>query len=312
VIWARATLAAVTVGWLTACAPSGVDAGEVAAELRALRLALASHGGANDPERAALQAAVAAVDKTQHELATRQAALQAELKVWEQLVAQDAGNQRSAEAKALAARVAELDAELQQQKLRQAEFEDVLRQTLDRAADRIDALLQRRDGATAAPAAGPGPGGGAMPAAGAAGAPVGGFAFDVRVLWAAVAAAGIVTASYVLRGRPVAVASAAGATDGAGEAVPLAIIAPLITHADAGQPLAAGAASAPPGSGVLVVAPARAAATLAALAAEPLVLRLPAPQATASAAGVEIRYWLGPACSPAAHQRLRQRALAGC
>jgi len=86
----------------------------------------------------------------------------------------------------------------------------------------------------------------------------------------------------------------------------------LITHADAGQPLAAGAASAPPGSGVLVVAPARAAATLAALAAEPLVLRLPAPQATASAAGVEIRYWLGPACSPAAHQRLRQRALAGC
>ncbi len=294
--------------WCAACAPSGADASEVAAELRALRLALANQGAASDPERAALSAAVAAVGKTQHELAERQAALQAELKGWAQLVAHDADAQRSAEAKALAARVAELDAELQQQKLRQAELEAVLRQTLDRAADRIDALLQRRDGATAAPAAGAGASG---PAVGGAVTPVGGFAFDVRLLWAAVAAAGVVTASYVLRGKPVSLAATAGASDGADDGVPPEAIAPFTTLAAAGQAVVAGAAgAAPPGCEVLVVAPARATATLAALAAEPLVLRRPAPLAMAGAAGVEVRYWLAPACTPAARLRLRQRLLA--
>lgn len=290
-----AGLAVFIAAWLAACAPSGADASEVAAELRALRLALASHGGATDPERAGLTAAIAAVGKTQHELAERQAALQAELRGWAQLVVQDAGNQRSAEAKALAARVAELDAELQQQKLRQSELEGVLRQTLDRAADRIDALLQRRDGGTATPSAG-----GAV-------APVGGFVFDARLVWAAVAAAGVVTASYVLRGKPVVVATAGPAAD---EGVSPEVIAPFTALADA--------APAPPGSivaslpaAVLAVAPERAAAVMAILASDPLVLRRPAPTATAGAAGVEIRYWLAPACTPAAHLRLRQRVLAG-
>lgn len=298
-----AGLAVFTATWLAACAPSGADASEVAAELRALRLALASHGGATDPERAGLTAAIAAIGKTQHELAERQAALQAELRGWAQLVVQDAGNQRSAEAKALAARVAELDAELQQQKLRQSELEGVLRQTLDRAADRIDALLQRRDGGTATPSAG----GAALPAAGGAVAPVGGFVFDARLVWAAVAAAGVVTASYVLRGKPVVVATAGPAAD---EGVSPEVIAPFTALADA--------APAPPGSivaslpaAVLAVAPERAAAVMAILASDPLVLRRPAPTATAGAAGVEIRYWLAPACTPAAHLRLRQRVLAG-
>lgn len=296
VIAARATLALGAAAWLAACAPSGADASEVAAELRALRLALANHGGAVDPERAALQAAVAAVGKTQHELADRQAALQAELKGWAQFVAQDASSQRGAEAKALAARVAELDAELQQQKLRQAELEDVLRQTLDRAAERIDALLQRREGAPPSP-----------PAAGGAVAPLGGLVFDMRLVWAAVAAAGVVTASYALRGKPVDVPAPDVAADDDG--VSPDVIAPFTTLADAGQAPAGGAAAAPPGCELLVVAPDRAAATLAALAAEPLVLRRPAPLATAGAAGVELRYWLAPSCTPAARMRLRQRVL---
>lgn len=304
---ARAAWALGAAAWLAACAPSGADASEVAAELRALRLALANQGAVSDPERAALSAAVAAVGKTQHELAERQAALQAELKGWAQLVAHDAGAQRSAEAKALAARVAELDAELQQQKVRQAELEAVLRQTLDRAADRIDALLQRRDGAAVSPAAG-GPAGSA---AKSDVTPVGGFAFDVRLLWAAVAAAGVVTASYVLRGKPVALAATAGAADGAEDGVPPEAIAPFTALAEAGPAVVAAAAGpAPPASEVLVVAPAQAAATLAALVAEPLVLRRPAPLAVAGAAGVEVRYWLAPACTPAARLRLRQRVLA--
>lgn len=293
----RLAALAVASAALAACNPPAGDAAEVAAELRALRLALADRGGAHDPERAALHAAIAAAGKTQQDLVERQAALQAEVRNWSQLVAQESGSQRGAEAKALASRIAELDAELRQQQARQAELEAVLRQTLDRAAERIDALLQRREGASP-PAT----------AAGGAVAPVGGFAFDVRLVWAAVAAAGVVSASYVLRGRPHAVPTRE-ATGGADEGVPAEAIAPFTALANEGVGMAAPAPAGAPGCERLAVAPERAAAAMAVVVADPLVLRRPAPLLASGVEGLAISYWLAPACSPAAHQRLRQRAM---
>lgn len=316
-IAARALALAAALAAFAACGPRDDASAEVAGELRALRLALRGNAVV-DPDRAALQAAIAAVAQTQQQFAERQAAMQAELARWTQAVAQDAGSQRSAEAAAMAKRLAELDAELQQQKARQAELESVLRQTLDRAADRIDALLQRQSGG-APPVSAPTEGGtGSGPAQGpraaesAAGpSPVGGAGFDLRIVWAAVAAWGVVTATYLLRGRPaggaVAVASAT-ADDG----VPVSVIAPftsLAQGAPGGPAVVAATTTLPPWERLAVPAP-RAVAALASLASDPLVLRRPAPQLVTTDAGAEIRYWLAPNCGAAAHLRLRQRALA--
>jgi hypothetical protein len=279
-----------------ACGADKAAHDEVVGELRALRLALGRSTVA-DPDRAALQAAVASVAATQKQLAERQAAVQQELATWSQRIAAEGHGQRADEAKALAARVAELESELQKQAARQIELETVLKQTLDRAAERIDAILE--------PAAG-------KPAGAEPARPIGGGALDLRLLWGAVAACGVVVASFLLRGRPW-TGSPSEMVAQADEGVPTACIAPFTALADAGGSLRDGeTASAvdgglPAGEERVAVAAERLPAALAALAREPMVLRRPAPVADAAVAGAEVRFWLAPTCSPAERARLRRR-----
>lgn len=152
--WALAAMAA-----LGACSPGTDDASlEVAAELRALRLAmqqarpeLAADKGhvaeALSPLREVLDRLVA----EQKDLHTRQLTLTEELHRWSQLLAQQVTGQPRADSEALTARLAQLEAALQAQDARHREVEALLGGALDRTADRLEDFLQRLQGKAGQP-----------------------------------------------------------------------------------------------------------------------------------------------------------------
>jgi hypothetical protein len=166
---ARAWLAAASAWALAACGEASPRAdAEVAAELRALRLALAAREQATSGVDA-LRGQLAALVAAQRGAEARQAELQRELAAWGQRVAATDDANRAAEARLLRERLDELDLALQQQRARQRELEDSLLHGIDRAATRIDGMLERL--APAAGAAAGQPGAGAVDAAGNAAKP---------------------------------------------------------------------------------------------------------------------------------------------
>jgi len=136
---------------------------EIAAEVRALRLAMAQ-APANAPataapvlQREALTAALLPLREVldglaaqQRELETRQLALTQELQRWSQLLAQSVTGANRTETEALTARLVQLEAALKQQDARHQEVEKLIGGALDRTADRHEDFLRRLDGTTPA------------------------------------------------------------------------------------------------------------------------------------------------------------------
>lgn len=126
-----------------ACSESATSApAEIAAELRAMRLALAARD-TSPADVAALRARLAALAEMQRTSEARQAELQRELAAWTQKIASEADAARTAEVRRLQARLDELAAELQQQRMRQRELEGEVLQGLDRATKQLDGMLER-------------------------------------------------------------------------------------------------------------------------------------------------------------------------
>jgi len=126
-----------------ACGESASSAPtEIAAELRAMRLALAARDTAPAGVEA-LRARLAALAEMQRTSEARQAELQRELSAWTQKIASEADAARAAEVRQLRARLDELDAALQQQRARQRELEGEILQGLDRATKQLDGMLER-------------------------------------------------------------------------------------------------------------------------------------------------------------------------
>lgn len=157
--WGLAILVA-----LAACAePNDEAQREVAAEIRALRLALrdlpAPQPAAPTPPpdlgavTAALQPLREVVDqlaRQQRDLATQQTALVGELQRWTVMVGPllaagqgQASDAARAELASMAARLQQLEQALAAQEARHREVEDLLGKTLDRTADRLEEFLQR-------------------------------------------------------------------------------------------------------------------------------------------------------------------------
>lgn len=148
----RSMLAALLV--LVACSDAAPTAHEeVAAELRALRLALAEQqrpappaaGGAVDaaaalqPLRDGMQALAAA----QREQAARQLALAQEMQRWQQVVFAAVGAAKNEEAQSLAQRLQQLEQQLREQDERHREVEALVQRALDQTGERIEEFLQR-------------------------------------------------------------------------------------------------------------------------------------------------------------------------
>lgn len=173
------SLVAVALTALAACSPSSSELGEVAAELRALRLQARSSPSlsadktqvaeALTPLRTALDGLLAA----QRDLQTQQVELAREMQRWSQLVGESASAARQEEGRALALRLQQLEQKMAQQETRHREVETLLRGALDRTSERLESfLLQLQSvpraadatpGATSVPVA--------PPAAGATGTP---------------------------------------------------------------------------------------------------------------------------------------------
>jgi hypothetical protein len=130
-------LAFAACGESTSSAPA-----EIAAELRAMRLALAARD-TSPVGVEALRARLVALAEMQRTSEARQAELQRELAAWTQKLANEADAARAAEVRQLRARFDELDAALQQQRVRQSELEHELLQGLDRATKQLDGMLDR-------------------------------------------------------------------------------------------------------------------------------------------------------------------------
>lgn len=164
---------------LAACSEAAPDPSEeIAGELRALRLLLQQRPAAVAPaaDAAALQAAMAplrealdGVVEAQRDQGGRQVALAQELQRWSQLLVESVGASRADEAKALAARLQQLEQALQQQEQRHREVEAMLQGALDRTADRLEDFLRRVGGMD--PAATPPAAPGALPEPAPAGNP---------------------------------------------------------------------------------------------------------------------------------------------
>jgi hypothetical protein len=140
----------------TGCSDPAVADGqqEIAAELRALRIALqASERNVPAPtaiDRQAFTAALAPLREVldslvaqQHELQTRQLALTQELQRWSQLLAQSVTGGNRTEVEALTARLQQFEATLKAQEARHQEVEKLLGGALDRTADQLDAFLRK-------------------------------------------------------------------------------------------------------------------------------------------------------------------------
>lgn len=176
---------------LAACSEPVDDAQfEVAAELRALRLALQQQGGAASPRSSdsarqdvaealqPLREALEQLVREQRELATRQLLLSQAL----QQQAEAAGGAARGEVQGLAERLRQVEATLQTQDARHREVEELMGRALDQASERLEQFLQRlpRLPAAAEPPAPPTPTApaapGGAPAAEGAAPPAGGAA----------------------------------------------------------------------------------------------------------------------------------------
>lgn len=127
---------------------------EVAAELRALRAALAARdsrppaAGSVDPTQvaAALQPLREALDgivRQQGELQQRQVALTQEMQRWSQLLVDGVGAARRQEIEDLTNRLQAMETALKGQEQRHREVETLLQGALDRTADRLEEFLRR-------------------------------------------------------------------------------------------------------------------------------------------------------------------------
>jgi hypothetical protein len=104
-----------------------------------------------------LRELVATLATQQGELQQRQLDLTQELQRWSQLLVEQTTSARHDDAKALQARLQQLEQTLQQQAARHQQVEQLLQQALDRTTDRLDALLQvlpRGPGSAATPVGG--------------------------------------------------------------------------------------------------------------------------------------------------------------
>ena len=142
IAWRALCLGAIALAF-AACGESTSSApAEIAAELRAMRLALAARD-TSPVGVEALRARLVALAEMQRTSEARQAELQRELAAWTQKLANEADAARAAEVRQLRARFDELDAALQQQRVRQSELEHELLQGLDRATKQLDGMLDR-------------------------------------------------------------------------------------------------------------------------------------------------------------------------
>jgi len=155
---------------LGGCSEAGPSpAEEVAGELRALRLALASSprpGTVSAPADARAEVATAmaplreglgALTAAQRDQAERQLVLAQEMQRWQQLLVEAIGASRADEAKAQAQRLATLEQQLREQDARHREVEALLQRALDHTSDRLEQFLQRLQGLTPEPPAPPSP-----------------------------------------------------------------------------------------------------------------------------------------------------------
>lgn len=137
----------VTLIGAAACSPSSSELGEVAAELRALRLqARATPPPAAEKPQVAealspLRSALDGLLATQRDLQAQQVELAREMQRWTQLAAQPANPARSEEGAALAKRLQELEQKMAQQEARHREVESLLRGALDRTSERLESFL---------------------------------------------------------------------------------------------------------------------------------------------------------------------------
>lgn len=386
-------LAVAAFAGLAACTDAGPSAAEeVAGEIRALRLLLAqqartasapsSPGESLDVQAALapLQSAMTALAGSQRELADRQAALTQEMQRWSQLLVESVGAARADEAKAMAAKLHELEQSLKSQDARHREVETLIQGALDRTADRLEDFLQRLPGATpprsggggsAAPGTTPAATGGGMddPQQAAGGSPlVRSPQNAMRWWWLVLTGLGAVVATFFLRrahrpsidqvatslslppaapaersveeiwaaaallgeavgrlrqtvGNPAApeATPADAAAAGPNEPVEPPLDDVFVLAEDDDRELAtanangvAAAPSRPPGPPLEtmvahVPGAVPEARILAALAAEPQVLRRPAPACRAFAGTLEVRFHVLPGTSPGERTRLLQR-----
>lgn len=179
--WLRA-VCLVSMAALAGCGPSSSELGEVAAELRALRLQVRSAPveSANRPQvaeaMAPLRVALDGLLATQRDLQAQQLELAREMQRWSQLASESALAGRAEDGKALAARLQELERKMATQEARHREVEDLLRGALDRTSEQLESFLRQLQ-AVPSPSAGQGTSPGApagtptsptAPAAGAA------------------------------------------------------------------------------------------------------------------------------------------------
>lgn len=134
-----------------ACSPAPQsDLADVALELRALRLQLRAAGTAGPdvatgvadamaPLREVLQGIVA----TQREQERRQLQLAQEVQRWGHLVAESLAPAKGEEARAVAARLQELEQKLKEQDERHQKVEELVGTALDRASEQLDRFLRR-------------------------------------------------------------------------------------------------------------------------------------------------------------------------
>lgn len=161
----RGAIAALLLAVFAGCdRGDAVHDAEVAAELRAMRAALANSKAAPAVDAtvmkqtfAPLREAVQTLLSEQAALAQRQLALTQELQRWTQVVASGVAASGAAaaqgeEVQALRVRLGELEAALQAEQTQRAAVEKVVQSALDRTADQLGALLQLLQVRPAAPA----------------------------------------------------------------------------------------------------------------------------------------------------------------
>lgn len=146
--WLHLLLALV---FCASCSPAPTsELADVAGELRAMRLQLRSASTAGPdvatgvanamaPLREVLQGIVA----TQREQERRQMQLAQEVQRWGHLVAESLAPAKGEEARAVAARLQELEQKLKEQDERHHEVEELLGTALDRASEQLDRFLRR-------------------------------------------------------------------------------------------------------------------------------------------------------------------------
>ncbi len=135
---------------------------ELASELRALRLQLRTQSPAAIDHQAVgaamapLREVLDGLASSQRELQGKQLALTQEMQRWSQLLVDSTAGSHAEQGKALAARLQQLEAALQQQGERHREVEALLQGALDRTTDRLEAFLKQMEGLKPSAAGGAG------------------------------------------------------------------------------------------------------------------------------------------------------------